>query len=82
MIEHTQTVRWVMLTNSLSVFDHFVRLALKGLFKIFNEECNLNLELIFQLLFTYDWHKSSKNYLKKRNSRKKRKVLLKTLSLI
>ena len=82
MIEHTQTVRWVLLTNSLSVFDHFVRLALKGLFKIFNEECNLNLELIFQLLFTYDWHKSSKNYLKKRNSRKKRKVLLKTLSLI
>ena len=82
MIEHTQTVRRVLLTNSLSVFDHFVWLALKGLFKIFNEECNLNLELIFQLLFTYDWHKSSKNYLKKRNSRKKRKVLLKTLSLI
>ena len=82
MIEHTQTVCRVLLTNSLSVFDHFVRLALKGLFKIFNEECNLNLELIFQLLFTYDWHKSSKNYLKKRNSRKKRKVLLKTLSLI
>ena len=82
MIEHTQTVRRVLLTNSLSVFDHFVRLALKGLFKIFNEECNLNLELIFQLLFTYDWHKSSKNCLKKRNSRKKRKVLLKTLSLI
>ena len=82
MIEHTQTVRRVLLTNSLSVFDHFVRLALKGLFKIFNEECNLNLELIFQLLFTYDWHKSSKNYLKKRNIRKKRKVLLKTLSLI
>ena len=82
MIEHTQTVRRVLLTNSLSVFDHFVRLALKGLFKIFNEECNLNLELIFQLLFTYDWHKSSTNYLKKRNSRKKRKVLLKTLSLI
>ena len=54
MIEHTQTVRRVLLTNSLSVFDHFVRLALKGLFKIFNEECNLNLELIFQLLFTYD----------------------------
>ena len=82
MIEHTQTVRRVLLTNSLSVFDHFVRLALKGLFKIFNEECNLNLELIFQLLFTYDWHKSSNNYLKKRNSRKKREVLLKTLFLI
>ena len=46
MIEHTQTVRRLLLTNCLSVFDHFVRLTLKGLFKKFNDKCNLNLEAI------------------------------------
>ena len=31
MIKHTQTIRWQQPTNCLSVFDHFVGLALKGL---------------------------------------------------
>ena len=31
MVKHTQTIRRLLLTNCLSVFDHFVRLALKGL---------------------------------------------------
>ena len=35
MVEHTQTIRRLLQTNCLSVFDHFVGLALKGLIKIF-----------------------------------------------
>ena len=31
MVKHTQTIRWQKPTNCLSVFDHFVGLALKGL---------------------------------------------------
>ena len=31
MIKHTQIICWQQLTNCLSVFDHFVGLALKGL---------------------------------------------------
>ena len=31
MIKHTQTIRWQLPTNCLSVFDNFVGLALKGL---------------------------------------------------
>ena len=31
MVNHTQTIRPEMSTNCLSVFDHFVGLALKGL---------------------------------------------------
>ena len=31
MIKHTQTIRRLLLTNCLSVFDHFVGLALKEL---------------------------------------------------
>ena len=31
MIKHTQKIRRLLPTNCLSVFDHFVRLALKGL---------------------------------------------------
>ena len=33
MVKHTQTVRQLLPTNCLSVFDHFVLLALKGLRK-------------------------------------------------
>ena len=33
MFEHTQTVRRLLPTNCLSVLDHFVGLALKGLSK-------------------------------------------------
>ena len=31
MVKHTQTIRRQQPTNCLSVFDHFVELALKGL---------------------------------------------------
>ena len=31
MVKHTQTIRWQIPTNCLSVFDHFVGLAIKGL---------------------------------------------------
>ena len=33
MVKHTQTIRRLLPTNRLSVFDHFVMLALKGLTK-------------------------------------------------
>ena len=31
MVKHTQTIRLQFATNCLGVFDHFVKLALKGL---------------------------------------------------
>ena len=31
MVKHTQTIRRLLPTNCLNVFDHFVGLALKGL---------------------------------------------------
>ena len=31
MVKHTQAIRWLLPRNYLSVFDHFVGLALKGL---------------------------------------------------
>ena len=34
MVKHTQTIRRQQPTNCLSVFDHFVGLALKGWFRI------------------------------------------------
>ena len=34
MVKQTQTIRWQYLTNCLSVFDHFVRLALKGMIHV------------------------------------------------
>ena len=39
MAKHTQTIRW-QIADELSVFDHFVKLALKGLIyctKIYNK---------------------------------------------
>ena len=33
MVKHIQTIRSLLLASCLSVFDHFVRLALKGLTK-------------------------------------------------
>ena len=34
MVKHTQTIRRLKSTNCLSVIDHFVRLAVKGLSKV------------------------------------------------
>ena len=36
MVKHTQTIRRLLAMNCLSVFDHFVGLALKGL----NDHCS------------------------------------------
>ena len=36
MVKHTQTIQRQQPTNCLSVFDHFVWLALKGLIEDFN----------------------------------------------
>ena len=38
MVKHTQTICWVLPTNSLSVFDHFVGLALKELGHRYKDE--------------------------------------------
>ena len=38
MVKHTQTIRRLLLTNCLSVFEHFERLALKGLRKLGQSE--------------------------------------------
>ena len=35
MVKHPQRIRWLLPTNCLSVFDHFVRLALKRLSSLF-----------------------------------------------
>ena len=35
MVKHTQTIRRLLSTNCLSVFEHFVGLAVKGLGIIF-----------------------------------------------
>ena len=35
MVKHTQTIHRILLTNCLSVFDHFLRMALKKLSKTF-----------------------------------------------
>ena len=53
MVKHTQTIRRLLLTNSLSVFDHFMRLALKGLRLIDYEVNKVIIELLmFDRIFT------------------------------
>ena len=39
-VKHTQTIRRLLPTNCLSVFDHFVGLALKGLRELRKETPN------------------------------------------
>ena len=39
MVKYTQTTRRQLPTNLLSVFDHFVELALKGLIEIWRGNC-------------------------------------------
>ena len=43
MVKHTQTIRRFWATNYLSVFDHFVKLALKEL---------SNVEFLFEIFRT------------------------------
>ena len=51
MVKYTQTNRRQQPTNCLSVFDHFVRLALKGLNSYLKKEAHLFHEIkkIFKL---------------------------------
>ena len=43
MVKHTQTIRRQQPTNFLSVFDHFVGLALKGLNALDISPCAVSL---------------------------------------
>ena len=40
MVKHTQTIRRQKLTNCLSVYDHFVRLALKWISSLCLKDCH------------------------------------------
>ena len=44
MVKHTQTIRRQKLTNCLSVFDHFVKLALKGLNGMLAQKLNYKID--------------------------------------
>ena len=46
MVEDNQTIHRLLLTNCLSVFDHFVGLALKGLKLNFGKYTNVSLKYI------------------------------------
>ena len=46
MVKHTQTICRLLPTNCLSVFDYFVRLALKGLIGVINIFGKLSDELV------------------------------------
>ena len=56
MIKHTQRIRWQQPTNSLSVFDHFVGLAFKGIRirKVGNTKLNGFLQLAVNKLVYHD----------------------------
>ena len=68
MVEPTQTIRWLLPANSLSVFDHFVELALKVLINslkfaqeiiIFEKSTTLKME-INSSFFGLSWKISTK----------------------
>ena len=59
MIKHTQTIRRLLPTNSLSVFNHFVELALKGLKIVANYVLSMNYGR-----FSYNWKAFYLNILK------------------
>ena len=48
MVKHTQIIRRLLSTDCLSVFDHFVGLALKGLKTLFFFNFELNLKILKQ----------------------------------
>ena len=50
MVKHTQTIRRLLPTNCLSVFDHFVGLALKGLKAWVDKLTVLKLRIIIIIL--------------------------------
>ena len=48
MVKHTQTIRWLLPRNCLSVFDHFVKLALKGWILSFISMFHFNISSILE----------------------------------
>ena len=46
MVKRTQTIRWLLLTHCVSVFDHFVRLALEGFLSKMNSVDQLILAIL------------------------------------
>ena len=53
MVKHAETIRLLLLTNCLSVFNHFVGLVLKGLLVIIPEQI---LTYLNSILKTPEWH--------------------------
>ena len=53
MVKHTQTIRRQQPPNCLSVFDHFVGLALKGLNFPIQETSRGSYKSLIYILFTY-----------------------------
>ena len=49
MVKHTRTIHLLLPTNCLSVFDHFVGLALKGLRKILLNETYISATIHYYL---------------------------------
>ena len=54
MVKHTQTIRWLLQTNCLSVFDHFAGLVIKGLMNVEKDmTCSKFQYIFFQVLNTH-----------------------------
>ena len=53
MVKDTQTIRWQLLTNCLSVFDHFVVLVLKGLGNLRCTQANVLIEYLDNKIKTF-----------------------------
>ena len=51
MAKHTQTIRRLLPTNCLSVFAHFVGLALKGLKKHLPYLEDVNQDILYRVLY-------------------------------
>ena len=51
MVKHTQTIRWQEPKNCLSMFDHFMGLALKGLTLIFLATLTISDPQLLQNIF-------------------------------
>ena len=51
MVKHTQTIRRQQPTDCSSVFDHFVKLALKGLISLYNSAFGELYEVLFLFIF-------------------------------
>ena len=55
MVKHTQTIRRKLPTNCLRVFDHFVKLVVKGLKRTQKSEQNLGSKSKEQEFFSTEW---------------------------